>query len=318
MRLILADMPLTKYERPPPLQKAVLKDELVFLEQINPKGSTALFKIRVGERVLLLKMFRNKEVSLENYRKREEAPPHPMKRFERESDAYAHLQHYGACEAGAVPKCYGWLELSVQDMDAIAALPGIDVRWQHLKDDEKPPKALLIEFFEGAQRLSTQTITLAVADAALRALYHVHASYIVHSDVYGRNTLVLPEGRVVWVDFDASWAVWRSSGDTPVRRQDLFDELARAWTHFYDELVRERVVADDISHLLTYTIVARQTDRFYPLAVLITYIALRQCCMLSLLLPVYYAETDSRSDASTNWSGARNLLDQTLRTLQET
>lgn len=58
MRMILADMPLTKYKRPPPLQKAVLTDKLVVLERINPKGSTALFKIRVGEQVFLLKMVR--------------------------------------------------------------------------------------------------------------------------------------------------------------------------------------------------------------------------------------------------------------------
>lgn len=47
--------------------------------------------------------FRDQEVSMEGYRKPEERPPHPLKRFAREKEAYEHLLHYGACEKGAVP-----------------------------------------------------------------------------------------------------------------------------------------------------------------------------------------------------------------------
>ena len=36
--------------------KAELTDELIFLEQVHPTGNNALFKVRVGEDVYLLKM----------------------------------------------------------------------------------------------------------------------------------------------------------------------------------------------------------------------------------------------------------------------
>lgn len=123
-------------------------------------------------------------------------------------------------------------------MDSIASLPGINVKWQFLKNDERPPKALLLEFFEGARQLSPNTITPVNADAALRALYHVHASYLMHNDMHGRNILVLPSGRVVWVDFDSSWPSWKSDEENLIRRQEPFGELVRTWIHFYDEPVR--------------------------------------------------------------------------------
>ena len=44
-------------------------------------------------------------------------------RFEIERDAYAHLLHYGACEYGAVPRCYGWIELSAAHVyDALSMI----------------------------------------------------------------------------------------------------------------------------------------------------------------------------------------------------
>lgn len=54
-----AHLPFTKYEVPPPLPRATLSAPLVFLEQINPTGNTALFKVRVGDAdVRLLKLVR--------------------------------------------------------------------------------------------------------------------------------------------------------------------------------------------------------------------------------------------------------------------
>ncbi|OSD08689.1 hypothetical protein PYCCODRAFT_1473256 [Trametes coccinea BRFM310] len=203
-------------------------------------ANTPVFKVRVGDDLRLLKIFRNKEVSLQFYYKPQDAPPHPMIRFASEIEAYAHLQHYGACDAGAVPKCFGWLELTSDDLEAIAALPVVAEEWRYIKEDELPPKALLLEWFEGAQQLSIDNVTPAIADAGLRALYRVHASFVMHGDVHRRNILVLPGGRVVWIDFDAAFAACESTPDNPMRRQELFCELHRAWVFFYGELLPDK------------------------------------------------------------------------------
>ncbi|CDO72347.1 hypothetical protein BN946_scf184977.g44 [Trametes cinnabarina] len=92
--------------------------------------------------------YRNKDVSLESYKRAEDAPPDPIRLFSRESlsDAHAHLQHHGACDAaGAVPKCLGRLDLTGEDMDAIAASHDIAKEWRALQEDESPPHAMLLE-----------------------------------------------------------------------------------------------------------------------------------------------------------------------------
>ena len=172
------------------------------------------------------------------YRKPEEAPPHPLKRFACEKDAYAHLLHYGACDKGAVPHCFGWLELSPADVDAIEALPGLASAWRGMRDDPSLPKALLLEYFPDAAQLSIDNVTSAVAQKVCRALYAVHACYVMHNDVNRRNILVLPDERVVWVDFDASWTARQSENEPPLRRQYLMKEFTRGWAHCYVDLVR--------------------------------------------------------------------------------
>lgn len=157
-----------------------------------------------------------------------------MRRFAREKDAYEHLLHYGACAKGAVPHCYGWQELSVDDISKILALPDISDDLRTLKNDDGPPKAIMLEYFEGAQRTSVDNITEDIADAGMRAMCSIHASYILHSDTSGRNLLFFPSGRVVWIDFDTSATV---HDEYPIRTQDLLSELSSLWSYFYESLV---------------------------------------------------------------------------------
>lgn len=110
--------------------------------------------------------------------------------------------------------------------DAVRALPS----------EERPPKAILIEYFEEAERLSHRTVTPKIAQAALRALYDIHAASVRHGDVHLRNILLLPGKRVVWIDFDSSCCV----NGGRVLRQDLVTELRDAWSYMYHRLVSLR------------------------------------------------------------------------------
>lgn len=170
------------------------------------------------------------------YRKPEEAPRHPLERFASEKAAYEHLMHYGACAKGAVPQCYGWLELSAQDVSNIVNLPGLaqDSELKRLATDAGPPKALLLEYIAG-ERVTIDNVTDKIAENALRTLYLVHASYVMHCDVHSRNILVTPAGRIVWVDFDRAFT---PLSDTDLMQYMLFIELSHAWSYFYAGLVR--------------------------------------------------------------------------------
>lgn len=154
--------------------------------------------------------------------------------FDTECEAYAHLLHYGVCAAGAVPKCHGWLELGAQHLRQIGSLPDLSDRARAMLRSGEPPRGILLEYFADAVQLNVSNVTETLADNALRGLYKIHASYVLHCDVHPRNILVLPGDRVVWVDFNFSR---NASGDWYLPRQRLFYEFGRAWALFYQQLV---------------------------------------------------------------------------------
>lgn len=166
--------------------------------------------------------------------------------IERESDAYAHLLYYGACAKGVVPHCYGWLTLCTKHVNDIQTLPDISETAVSLKDEVNPPKGILIEFFVDAEGLSERNITKEVARNAMKALQAVHAAYVQHDDIHRRNILVLPGGRVVWIDFDKS--------DNPrsgeLYRQTLLRELENAWLYIYRRVVSRLHVISDLVCIL--------------------------------------------------------------------
>lgn len=161
-----------------------------------------------------------------------------------EKEAYAHLLRSGACGAGIVPYCYGWLTLSRGDMERVCALPedkaaalyGFKNR-PTILTDRRPPKALILEYIPDAEILSIANITPDIAEAALRSLHQIHRAYVLHGDARRHNLLVLPGGRVVWVDFDAATCASDTHATKRLTRQKLYGELTRTWTFFYRELV---------------------------------------------------------------------------------
>lgn len=122
-------------------------------------------------------------------------------------------------------------------MEAIVRLQETSDDAKSLSEDERLPKALLLEYLPDAQNVTIDNVTIDIGDKALRALHAVHACYVFHGDIHGRNVLLLADGRVVWIDFDS--AECESSGK--LSRAKLLDELSLAWGYFYSHLVRDQV-----------------------------------------------------------------------------
>ncbi|GJE84566.1 hypothetical protein PsYK624_006420 [Phanerochaete sordida] len=238
-------LPLTQYQRPPPLAKANFPDDVEFIRQINEGGATPIFLVKTEDNLRLLKMFPAFGPVPESYRpsRRPDSgrPVDPMRPFMREKEAYAHLQHGGVCEKGYVPQCYGWVELTQAHVEAIArAVPGLVYGDGQDLDDllDKAyeglfPKGILIEYFPDAQVLSTRNVTRELAEKAVPSLYAIHAAYVLHGDVQQHNILLLPDGRVIWIDFDSSMC----GSDPRLHRHNLFLELQGGWSIFYRRLV---------------------------------------------------------------------------------
>jgi hypothetical protein len=158
--------------------------------------------------------------------------------FRRERDAYAHLVYSGVCAKGSVPKCYGWLQLKPSHIQKIINLPADKlaetgrslINWKDM-----PPNALLIEYFPDAVRIDIDNVTEKLAEVAMRGMCDIHAAYVCHGDIHPRNILVLPDERIVWVDFNHSGVPCRDKG---MCRQSLIEEAFYTWGCFYQDLVR--------------------------------------------------------------------------------
>lgn len=153
-----------------------------------------------------------------------------LRGYWREAEAYRHFLEDGACNAGIVPYCYGRARID----PAKWPMP-MDNDWlYHFRDDPMPTKVLVLEFLPNASPLSIRAITPERAEAALQGLLAVHACCVNHQDISPRNILVLPEGRVVWIDFElaASWPL-----DYGINAFAFESEMAVAWDILYMQLV---------------------------------------------------------------------------------
>jgi hypothetical protein len=112
-----------------------------------------------------------------------------------EKSAYENLLHFGICEERIVPRCYGFYDFPNWDS---GPRTDVDPLWM-FREDEYPPKAILLEYFDIAVPLSTDNITEDKAKAIIYATRRIHDAYIVHNDLDIRNILSLPDGRVVLV-----------------------------------------------------------------------------------------------------------------------
>ena len=178
-------------------------------------------------------------------------------RFKQELDGYAHLQHYGICDKGVVPKYYGWFSLSRQHIQQILALPDISDAARLMRRVKEPPQAVVLEYFPDAAQLTIDNVTEKLADAALRGLYEVHSAYVMHGDIDGRNILVLPDDRVVWVDFNHSRT---PESAQRCARQHIFEELGRCWSEMYQELVCVIISAGILVRTLKSCVVSFQAS----------------------------------------------------------
>jgi hypothetical protein len=64
---------------------------------------------------------------------------------------------------------------------------------------------LLMEWLEGAERISAKNITLTAACMLLNGLRRIHDAGIYHNDTFARNLVIIPEHEQgVWLDFSCA------------------------------------------------------------------------------------------------------------------
>lgn len=121
--------------------------------------------------------------------------------FDAECRAYAYLMHYGLCNDGLVPRCYGFADFPDWNPGKCAShlMPNQPDHWAFFRNDVRSPMALFLEYFPNMKHVGFYNLTVGVANAALSILTRIHEAQILHYDFVPRNILVSPGGRVVIV-----------------------------------------------------------------------------------------------------------------------
>ncbi|KAJ8497057.1 hypothetical protein ONZ51_g751 [Trametes cubensis] len=251
------------YDVPPRIPQIPSETEIEFLEYMKCSSNHPFLRVRIGSSERLLKIF-----SMNWGGKKNNAPCMP--RFMTERDAYSHLAHHGACAAGAVPQCYGWIELSRAHVDSAnaairQAYAGEPPPWLVFPvfEDGSPSAAIVLEYLPESEAITLDNISPARADLAVRSLSRVHCSYVVHGDVTNMKNLRLIRGRgdspdrVVVIDFDHSMmSSWKRAWPSRIR---FYNEFMTLWVHLYSWMLpMRRTYCKTTKH--PHTIEPKQAD----------------------------------------------------------
>jgi hypothetical protein len=119
-----------------------------------------------------------------------------LNRFRCELNAYYNLHKLGVCDHGFVPAFHGYIDR----VDPFAFHPPL----KHFANDDSHPRAILLEHLPDAERLNCVNYSEDLIRSAVDGIQEIHSAFVHHRDVYPKNMLVAPGGRIVWVDFDVA------------------------------------------------------------------------------------------------------------------
>ncbi|KAI0643867.1 hypothetical protein C8Q79DRAFT_977205 [Trametes meyenii] len=216
--------PLSHRSAPLPLPEIQRPFSLTPISYVS--GSPPIFSININGARRVLKLY---------YQGADDAP-----QFSTESVTYSYLVHHGVCESGAVPRCDGWISLTSEELQLLAALPQTPAHLRDALSDRtvSVAKALILEDLSDAQPLSIRNISTEVANKAMQSLYQVHVAHILHGNIQRHRILSVRGGeRLVWVGFDHA-----SYGGEAVSRELLLNELAQLWSFLYEKMIPDAFI----------------------------------------------------------------------------
>jgi serine/threonine protein kinase len=146
--------------------------------------------------------------------------------FEDETKAYRMLNHYGVMKKGLVPQIFGigkWDRKKMREF-----LAGVDIFTLNGLLNAHPFHVILMEYLNGAERLSEENCDEDVADNVCKGLEEIHRAHVLHGDIAARNIMVMENNAVIWLDFSCSTLTDLRSSIIRERcklRQMLYEEM---------------------------------------------------------------------------------------------
>ncbi|KAI2729561.1 hypothetical protein DTO027I6_1570 [Penicillium roqueforti] len=193
---------------------------------IRHSGTSSIYEINLGSNRYAMKLFHDENGDpgfADNGR--------DLNRFRCEYNAYTNLLNFDVCESGLVPRCYGYIDR----LDPSSFRPHLD----HFLTDEMHPRAIILEYLEGAEELNCVNYSEERLQLAIQGMKEIHRALINHHDVYPKNILIVPSRpeRVVWIDFDVAMSF--KTQDSMGRKGQLECEHEAKLLASFGEILRE-------------------------------------------------------------------------------
>ncbi|KAF9251797.1 hypothetical protein DTO006G1_2597 [Penicillium roqueforti] len=144
---------------------------------IRHSGTSSIYEINLGSNRYAMKLFHDENGDpgfADNGR--------DLNRFRCEYNAYTNLLNFDVCESGLVPRCYGYIDR----LDPSSFRPHLD----HFLTDEMHPRAIILEYLEGAEELNCVNYSEERLQLAIQGMKEIHRALINHHDVYPKNILI--------------------------------------------------------------------------------------------------------------------------------
>ncbi|CDM28339.1 unnamed protein product [Penicillium roqueforti FM164] len=152
---------------------------LAIKRDIRHSGTSSIYEINLGSNRYAMKLFHDENGDpgfADNGR--------DLNRFRCEYNAYTNLLNFDVCESGLVPRCYGYIDR----LDPSSFRPHLD----HFLTDEMHPRAIILEYLEGAEELNCVNYSEERLQLAIQGMKEIHRALINHHDVYPKNILIVP------------------------------------------------------------------------------------------------------------------------------
>ncbi|EFR01074.1 hypothetical protein MGYG_04077 [Nannizzia gypsea CBS 118893] len=154
-------------------------EKVEFVETLRSSEASSIFHVNYygKARVLKSRMCPLPNLNFHNNEDPRNAPDRlrDLNRARCEIRAYCRLKQFGICDAGFVPKFYGF----VVDIDPATCAPHLDA----FQQDVNPPCTILIEYLSKHQPLDCVNYTPEKLRKAVIGIQQIHSARVEHNDL---------------------------------------------------------------------------------------------------------------------------------------
>ncbi|KAE8152927.1 hypothetical protein BDV25DRAFT_127551 [Aspergillus avenaceus] len=212
----------------------VQPSDVGFLETLKVYKNSAVFKVKICERLCVMKVYHDRGPS------EWDPTDYEVNLFVCESSAYRRMKDKGLCRQGIIPEFYGTIT-KIQ--------PSLWPDLHMFLHDKLPPNAVLIEYIPDAQVLDLSNYSRDCLVVLRDTLDKIHQAGVLHGDPMPRNMMISSRrDRALWIDFDSA----QTFSDILSEYQKVWFEEEDGMMDYFIKALAEDYEGGQLSHTYSY------------------------------------------------------------------